>query len=218
MTEYIPQDLANAFLGSVDCHFRSLESAYDLSRSLEAKVWGACGAQRVRPEDIGSRFFMLTLTLQGARFSVVVSYGDREHDLGCQVRCSGHRQAYALWEWLEILNRRDLLKDSGAWVLTTSRVESVVSQIEQALEQLAPVVAGNHPSTEQQIEQQRAERLRLDQQRASEDEHTRLAARATEAFRRGDYAAAVEALLAVRVELSASERAKLAYARKKLGQ
>jgi hypothetical protein len=218
VTEYVPQELVNAFLGSVDRHFRSLESAYDLGRSLEAEVWGPGGAQRVRPEDIGSRFFRLTLTVQGARFCVVVSYGDREHDLGCQVRCSSHRQTYALWEWLDVLNRRDLLEDSGAWVLTASRVESVVSQIEHALEQLAPVLARNEPSTERQLEQQRAEIVRLAQQRASEDEHTRLSARATEAFRRSDYAAVVAALSVVRVELSAGEKAKLAYARKKLAQ
>ena len=216
MTDYVPQDLVNAFVKSVARHFRALESAHDLKRSLEAKVVSPGGVQRVRPEDIGSRFFMLTLTLNGPTFSVSVSYGDREHDLTCRIHCKSHKEAYALWEWLEVLGRNELLEDSGGWVLTEPRVEAVLRQFDQVLERLAPVFADADPAIEQQLEHRREERMRLAQQQLAEAEHRRLAAKAAQAFHRQDYAAVVDALLAVRVELTASEKAKLSYAKRKL--
>lgn len=218
MTEYVPQDLVNAFVASVAQRFRTLEQIHSLQRSLGAKVLGPSGIQHVKPEKIGNRFFMLKLVLTGPRFSVSITYGDREHDLSCLIHSGAHQQAYALWEWLQVLGMNELQEDAGGWVLTAPRIDAVLSQFERALEQLVPILVNEGTSLEHQLEEQRQQNIRLDQQRMTEDEHWRLAAKAAESFHRHDYSAVVKALLAVRGELSPSEKAKLAYAKKKINR
>jgi len=216
MTDYVPQELVNAFVLSSGRHFQMLAQTYGLQRSLKTEVLGSRGMQPVRPEDIGNRFFMLKLSLKGVRFSIDIFYGDREHDVACLISNKDFKEAYALWEWLEILGRRELLTDSGGWVLTEGRIESVLAQLADVLGQLAPAVANASSTLEKQMQFRRRERMRLDQEQLAEEEHRRLACKAAEAFRRQDYAAVIDALSAVKVELSASEQAKLAYAQKKL--
>jgi hypothetical protein len=149
---------------------------------------------------------------------VTISYGDREHDMNCHIRRKGFKESYALWEWLHVGARSDLLEDYGGWVLTAERIEAVLAQYERILEFLLPAVPAAGPVQERQLEQRRQEERHRTSRDSAEREHVRLAARADEAFRRQDYAAVVEALSAVRVELTAGEQAKLAYARKRLAK
>lgn len=109
-----------------------------------------------------------------------------------------------------------LVEDAGEWVLTVPRIDAVLSELEQVLEQLGPVFANVHPSFEHQLENLRQENIRLGQQQMDSEEHRRFSAKAAEAFHRQDYAGVVEAFLAVKGELTPSEKAKLAYAQKKL--
>ncbi len=217
MTDYVPQNLVNAFVVSVGRHFQTLEQCYSLRRLLSAVVFGDCRIQKVKPEEIGNRFFMLELSLKGSNFSVIISYGDREHDLECRISRRTCEETYALWEWIEALGKRELFpEDSGGWVLTETRVETIISRLDHILKQLAPAIASADSSIEYQLKQRREERVRLGQQKLTEDEHQRLAFKATEAFHRQDYRTVVDALSNVKCELTASEQAKLAYARKQL--
>ncbi len=96
MTEYVPQNLVNGFVASVANHFLLLQKSCRLSRSLEAKILGS--QEVVRPEDIGDRFFLLQLKLESGALAISISYGDREHDLSCDIRSGGQEHSYALWE------------------------------------------------------------------------------------------------------------------------
>ncbi len=218
MTEYVPQELVNAFIRCAADHFQALERRCDLVRSLETHVLGQQGMRPVRPEHVGNRFFLLKLKLAADAFSVIIAYGGRDHDMACFISRKGFKSLYALQDWLHVSDRSALLEDYGGWVLAPDRVEAVLAQYERILEILLPIVIAAGPALELQLEERRQEYLRQDSQEWAQREHVRLAAKADGAFRRKDYKAVVEALSAVRVELTAGERAKLTYARKKLGE
>ncbi len=212
MTEYVPQNLVNGFVASVTNHFLPLQKTYSLSRSLEAEILGS--QEVVPPEDIGDRFFLLQLKLESGALAISISYGDREHDLSCDIRSGGQENSYALWEWLEVLGRSSLLVDHGGWVLTAERIETVIAQYERILEQIVPTIL-SAKSIKHDLERRRQEHFRQLQQQEVKEEHSHHAVRASEAFHRGDFKTAITYLTSIREELSPSEQAMLTYARKR---
>ena len=212
-----PQDLVNTFVNSSERLFLGLEKRYHLVRSLQAVVFGESGIQVVLPENIGNRFSLLELTLSGPLISFVITYGDRESHLSCKITCKHFEESYALWEWLDVLNKNDIKpEDSGGWVITSDRVNTVLTQIEYVLEHLLPIIASADRALEKQLTLKRNERAQIDQQLLADQEHAHLAVMAAEAFHRHDYAAVVKLLSSIQGLLTASEQAKLVYAQKKL--
>ena len=209
------QNLVNTFVNSTARHFLELEKRYKLVRSLEAAVFESSGIQKVLPEEISNRLFFLNLILKGPKISFVIKFGDRENYMNCIITCKQFDESYALWEWLAVLSNHCIqLKDSGGFVVTSARVEAVLSEFEQALDKLMPDIANADISVENQLKLNRNERALIEQQRIANEEHSHLAFMASEAFHRQDYQVVVELLSAIQGQLTSSEQLKLNYAKK----
>jgi len=217
VTEYQPSELAGAFVAAVGSHFAALEKTYALHRSLTVEVLGPRGLVVVEPDQIGDRFFLISLVLASQTLAVTLTYGDAEDDLQCLIARPDLERTYALWEWLDALDERQALSDEGGWVLSADRVERVVALYDSLLEHVLPAALSASADLLRRLDENAEHRYAEEQRSLAEAEHRSLAARAAEAFRRRDYVAVVQALSAVPVELTPAEQAKLKYARRKLG-
>ena len=216
MTDYVAQELATAFAASAGNHFAALERDYRLVRSLETQVYDAQGHRPVDPTEVGDRFFGMRLTLTGPTVEIVVTYGDREHNMNCLVRPATFSQPFALWEWLLAMADTTALDDNGEWVLSPERIDSLLRMYDEVLNRTLAGIVGDGDALAHGLKAHRQQRLDGERLQMAESEHRRLAARAAEAFHRKDYRLVVETLSAVQVDLTASELRHLEYARGQL--
>lgn len=168
--------------------------------------------------DLSDQFFWADATFVNAESRIRVSIGERELIIETIIRQERSAAEYALWEWLEALERNPRPPRDAESGRPRDRVRKVVGWMGAALQGSLGDILAASPWLIARAEAARADRHAEWQRMHAADRHRVVAAMAAEAFRAGRFAQVVELLEAVKPRLTPAEQKKLEYARAHAGR
>jgi hypothetical protein len=216
-----PSVLVRAFLdASLDAlEFLVEQSGFQSTVTIEQA--SDAGIVEVAP-DVVTGLFWARRGFSTTRLTGTMTYGERELEVNLLVDLvPSERSAdgpYGLWEWMAVLGIPTSAESvtNPSWCATARRVRTAVAALGVAFRDSAPRIAAADPELVRQLERNRARRWTDDQAEHARVEEQTVVARATDAFRAGDYRRVVSLLAPLEVRLTAAARMKLALARKRL--
>lgn len=204
--------LVSAFLASATSKFAPLAAEHGASWSVRVEHATRPGIVPVTPEDIAG-FFWVTGAFATPRISGEITFGDREFYINTVLGPTSGAARYALWEWADALGHPEVVPHHTDFVLTSDRLERIVSEMAHATLYLCDDIARSEPTVVDQMERARREVQAAYQKRLAADDHRRATAAAAEAFAARDFGRVVKLLGPFETVLTAAERKKLVYAR-----
>ena len=204
--------LVRAFLASATSEFASLVAERDARWAIRVEHATRAGIVPVAPENIAG-FFWVTGAFETPQVSGEITFGDREFYINTVLGPTSGAERYGLWEWADALGRPEVVPRQTDFVLTSDRLERIVSGMAHATLYLRDDIARSDPAVVERMERARREVQAVFQKRLADDDHRRASAAAAEAFGARDFGRVVRLLSPFETVLTAAERKKLVYAR-----
>jgi hypothetical protein len=157
--------------------------------------------------------FWVTGAFKTSQISGAITFGDRELLINTVLGPTGGEERYGLWEWADALGHPEVVPGQTGFVLTTDRLEKIVSGMAQATIYLRDDIARSEPRVVEHMERSRREVRAASLKRRAHDDHRHASAAAAAAFAVRDFGRVVKLLAPFEAVLTAAERKKLLYAR-----